>query len=130
MSTSHFPQFRTDTDKIFKLPVTFVFTLSFFKFADLKFVRQFLRLLLLLSLLLSLLLLFLYQKFSFKTIFQWNPNTNSVTKRCGTSQCIRASLGQKIQQLFFNNTAKKTYKYNKNIICNYNVACNCKNEST
>ena len=65
MSTSHFPQFRTDIDKIFKLPVTFVFRLSFFKFCDLKFVRQVLRLLLLL-----LLLLFLYQKFSFKTIFQ------------------------------------------------------------
>lgn len=36
------------------------------------------------------------------------PDTNSVAKRCGTSQCIRASLGQKIQQLLFNNTAKKT----------------------
>ena len=38
-------------------------------------------------------------------------------------------IGAKNSTIIFQ-YSKKTYKYNKNIIRNYNVACNCKNEST
>ena len=38
--------------------------------------------------------------------------------------------GKKFNNYFSIIQQKNLYKYNKNIIRNYNVACNCKNEST